>query len=230
MPETKLIQELWYLREELAVYHKLLFNQGLVVWSSGNISARDRKSGLVVIKPSGVLYPDLKSASMVVVDLDGHVHGNFLKPSTDCESHLYVYKHFENIHAVVHTHSTFATAFAGRGIEIPVVLTATADEFGGPIPCGDFARIGGDEIGREIVNLLRRRFCRAILLKHHGVFTFGKTVEEAVKAAVMVEDIAKTTYYALKLSSSYRLTQLLPDEEIEIAHQRYTQDYGQEKG
>lgn len=222
----RVLQELC---EQVAFHHQFLLENNLVVWSAGNISARDPSTGLVVIKPSGVLYQDLTVDNMVIVDPEGFVIDGDLRPSTDCESHLYVYNTFANIHAVVHTHSTFATAFAARGEEIPVVLTATADEFGGPIPCGGYARIGDVEIGIEIVSLLKNRFCRAILLKHHGVFTFGNTVEEATKAAVMVEDIAKTTYYAMRLGISYRPLESLSTEEIKIAHQRYTQRYGQSR-
>ena len=217
------------LREKVATGLQVIVDHGLVVWSSGNVSLRDSNSGYVVIKPSGILYPFLTPDNMVVVYPNGHVIGGILKPSTDLESHLFIYRKLKTINAVVHTHSTFATAFAARGEEIPAILTATADEFGGPIPCGGYARIGGKGIGREIVKVLKSTSSRAILLKHHGVFTVGETVEEAVKAAVMVEDVAKTTYYALRISS-HRPLESLSEEEIEIAHRRYTQDYGQDSG
>jgi len=211
------------LRREVSDYHAELPKHGLVTWTSGNVSGRDAKTGLVVIKPSGVAYPDLRPENMVIVDLDGNVVEGDMKPSTDCASHLYIYRHRPDIMSVVHTHSTFATAFAAVGRPIPCVLTAIADEFGGPIPCGGYATIGGEAIGAEVVRVLNERYCAAILLRQHGVFTVGATVKNAVKAAVMVEDVARTVYYAQQLGQIEDLSA----EEIDIAHKRYTFDYGQ---
>jgi L-ribulose-5-phosphate 4-epimerase len=211
------------LRKEVALLHAELPRNGLVTWTSGNVSGRDPASGLVVIKPSGVRYEDLTPESMVIVDLDGKVaEGNF-KPSTDCESHLYIYRHRPEVNSVVHTHSPFSTAFAAVGEGIPCIMTAIADEFGGPIPCGGYARIGGAEIGAEVVRVLEQTRCPAILLKQHGVFTVGATVTAAVKAAVMVEDVARTVFYARQLGK----LESLPEEEIRVAHERYTHAYGQ---
>jgi len=194
---------------------------GLVAWTSGNVSGRDADSGLVVIKPSGVRYDLLSAEKMVVVDLEGKVVGGSLKPSSDVFAHLYIYRHRPDVGGVVHTHSTFATAFAALGRPIPASLTAICDEFGGTIPCGGYAKVGGDEIGREVVEGIGRS--PAILLKNHGVFTVGHSTEAAVKAAVMVEDVARTMFFALLLGQPEEI----PTEEVERAHQRYLREYGQ---
>jgi len=193
----------------------------LVTWTGGNVSGRDPASGLVVIKPSGVRYEELTPENMVVVDQDGKVVDGKLKPSSDVHAHLYVYRHRPDINGVVHTHSTFATAFAAAGRSIPPVLTAIADEFGGPIPCGGYARVGGDEIGRVLIESIGDS--PAILMKNHGVFTIGKTPEAAVKAAVMVEDVARTVFYAQQLGHIDEI----PAEEVARARRRYLEDYGQ---
>jgi L-ribulose-5-phosphate 4-epimerase len=193
----------------------------LVAWTSGNVSARDLETGFVVIKPSGIRYKDLTPESMVVVDLDGKVIEGKLKPSSDTFAHVYVYRHRPDVNGVVHTHSTFATAWAAAGKPIPAVLTAICDEFGGPVPIGAYAKIGGDEIGREIVRSIGSS--PAILMKNHGVFTVGKTPEAAVKAAVMVEDVARTVFYAMQLGQPDEI----PVEEVARAHRRYLEEYGQ---
>src|SRR5512147_300653 len=155
------------LRRELVALHDELPRNGLVVWTGGNISARDPETGLVAIKPSGVRYGELTPERMVVVDLDGRVVEGDLKPSSDTSSHLYVYRHRPDVNGVVHTHSRYATAFAAVGRSIPVHLTAQADEFGGEIPCAGFAFIGDDSIGRLVVDGIGDS--TAILLKNHGV-------------------------------------------------------------
>jgi L-ribulose-5-phosphate 4-epimerase len=209
------------LRQELYELHLELPRQHLVAWTSGNISARDPGSGLVVIKPSGVRYDQLRPEHMVVVDLDGQIVEGALKPSSDTASHLFIYRHRPAVGGVVHTHSTYATAFAAVGRPIPVYLTAQADEFGGPIPCGGFALIGGEEIGQVVLEAIGNS-C-AVLLKNHGVVTVGPSAEAAVKAAVMVEDVARTTFIALQLGQ--------PDEiapaDIAKLHHRYMHVYGQ---
>lgn len=211
------------LRREIANLHAELPGHNLVSWTSGNISGRDLDSGLVVIKPSGVRYGALCAENMVVVNLDGRVVDGDMKPSTDCASHLYVYRKRPEIRGIVHTHSTYATAFAAVGRDIPAVLTAIADEFGGPVRCGGYARIGGDAIGEEIVRMIEEYHSSAILLKQHGVFTVGRTAAAAVKTAVMTEDVARTVFLATQLGK----VEELPHEEIEIAHARYMHDYGQ---
>lgn len=210
------------LRIEICRLHAELTRYKLVVWTSGNISGRDQESGLVVIKPSGVPYDELTPENMVVVNLDGKVVEGRLKPSSDTFAHVYVYRHRPEINGVVHTHSTYATAWAAIGKPIPAVLTAICDEFGGPIPVGAYAKIGGDEIGQEILNSIGDS--PAILMKNHGVFTIGKTPEAAVKAAVMVEDVARTVFYASQLGQPDEI----PAEEVARAHRRYLEEYGQE--
>lgn len=210
-----------HLREEIQRLHLELTRNNLVTWTSGNVSGRDRQTGLVVIKPSGIRYEALTPENMVVLDLDGRTVEGSLKPSSDAAAHLFIYREREDVTGVVHTHSTFATAFAAAGRPIPPYLTAICDEFGGPIPCGGYAKVGGDEIGREIVRGIGTS--PAILLKNHGVFTIGRTPEAAVKAAVMVEDVARTVYYALRLGD----LEEIPKEEVARAHRRYLEEYGQ---
>lgn len=209
------------LKEQVWKLHLELPRNGLVVWTGGNVSARDAESGLVVIKPSGVLYDELQPEDHVIVNLDGEIVEGKLKPSSDTASHLYIYRHRPDVNGVVHTHSCYATAFAALGRSIPVYLTAMADEFGGPIPCAGFALIGGEEIGRLVVEHIGAS--PAVLLKNHGVFTVGPTARSAVKAAVMVEDVARTVWYALQLGQ--------PDEiakaDVDKLHYRYTHVYGQ---
>jgi L-ribulose-5-phosphate 4-epimerase len=209
------------LKEELVQLHLELPKNNLVAWTSGNISARDHETGLVVIKPSGVKYDELRPEIMVVVNLDGIVVEGKFRPSSDTFAHLYIYRHRSDVYGVVHTHSTFATAWAAAGKPIPPVLTAICDEFGGSIPVGAYAKIGGDDIGKEILRSIGTS--PAILMKNHGVFTIGKTPEAAVKTAVMVEDVARTVYYALQLGQPDEI----PADEVARAHHRYLDEYGQ---
>ena len=209
------------LRDQLVTLHEELPRNNLVVWTGGNVSARDPESGLVAIKPSGVRYEDLTAESMVVLDPDGTVVEGTNSPSSDTYSHLYIYRHRPDVNGVVHTHSRYATAFAAVGREIPVFLTGQADEFGGPIPCAGFSLIGDDSIGRLVVEGIGRS--PAILLKNHGVFTIGPTATAAVKAAVMTEDVAATAFLALQLGTP----DLLPDDVVAKLHDRYTNVYGQ---
>lgn len=208
-------------KEELVQLHLELPKHNLVVWTGGNVSARDPETGLVVIKASGIRYEEMRSDHMVVVDLDGKLVEGDYKPSSDVYSHLYIYKHRSDVHGVVHTHSVYATAFAAVNKPIPVVLTAIADEFGGPIPCGGFALIGDDAIGKVVVESIGKS-C-AVLLKNHGVFTIGKNAKSAVKAAVMTEDNAKTVWLAMQIGTPDEI----PQEDVEKLHHRYTQVYGQ---
>jgi L-ribulose-5-phosphate 4-epimerase len=208
-------------REALVRLHAELPRHGLVVWTGGNVSVRDPETGLVAIKPSGVRYEDLTASSMVVVDLDGRVVEGELKPSSDTASHLYIYRHRPDVNGVVHTHSRYATAFAAVGRPIPVYLTAQADEFGGEIPCAGFTLIGDEGIGRLVVEGIGRS--PAILLRNHGVFTVGPSAGAAVKAAVMVEDIAATVWAALQLGTP----DILPDDVVAKLHDRYMNVYGQ---
>ncbi|MBO0867436.1 MAG: L-ribulose-5-phosphate 4-epimerase [Micromonosporaceae bacterium] len=213
-------------RERLALLHAELVRHALVAWTSGNISERVPGTDLVVIKPSGIGYDQLSAEAMVVVDLDGSIVEGDLAPSSDTASHLYVYRNLPAVGGVVHTHSPYATAWAARGEAIPCVLTAMADEFGGEIPIGPFARIGDDEIGRGIVATLRGSRSPAVLMRSHGVFAVGPDARSAVKAAVMCEDAARTVHLARALGQPIPLQR--PD--IDALHQRYQTAYGQPGG
>jgi L-ribulose-5-phosphate 4-epimerase len=209
------------LKQELVQLNLELLKNNLVAWTSGNVSARDPETGLVVIKPSGVRFDDLVAEDMVIVDLDGRILEGKRKPSSDTASHLYIYRGREEVGGVVHTHSRYATAFAALGKSIPCVLTAMADEFGGPIPCAGFALIGGEEIGKAVLETIGSS--PAVLLKNHGVFTVGKTALDAVKAAVMTEDVAATVWLAQMMG----IPEQISPENIQKLHHRYTHVYGQ---
>lgn len=209
------------IREELVILNMALPENRLVAWTSGNVSIRDPDTGYVAIKPSGVTFPDLTAESMVVLDLDGNVIEGDKKPSSDTGSHLYIYRHRPDVNGVVHTHSTYATAFAAVGKSIPVYLTAQADEFGGPIPCGGFALIGDEQIGKVVLDSIGSS--KAVLLKNHGVFTIGSSGVAALKAAVMVEDIARTAWLALQIG----VPEEISPEDVAKLHHRYTHIYGQ---
>lgn len=208
------------LRQEVCRANMALPTHGLVTWTSGNVSGRDPETGLVVIKPSGLLFEELTPANMVIVDINGKVIEADHGPSTDTASHLYVYKHRPEVMGIVHTHSNYATAFAAVGKPIPACITAIADEFGGPIPCGGYASIGGNQIGEEILRSIGDS--RAIIMKQHGVFTIGKTVQKALKAAVMVEDVARTVWLAMQIGQIKELSA----EEIAANYDRYQNRYG----
>src|ERR1022692_638146 len=184
------------IRRVVADLHGTLVSSGLVAWTSGNISARVPGTDLLVIKPSGIGYADLTADTMVVCDLTGSRVSGDLRPSSDTASHAYIYRHMPQVGGVVHTHSRYATAWAARGEAIPCVITAMADEFGGEIPVGPFALIGGDQIGRAVVATLPGHRSPAVLMARHGVFTIGPTAGTAVKAAVMCEDVAATVHLA----------------------------------
>ena len=209
------------LRIQICKLNQDLLTYGLVTWTSGNASGRDPDSGLVIIKPSGVPFEDLTPENQVIVDLAGKVIEGTLRPSSDVHAHLYIYRHRPDVMGVVHTHSNYATAFAALGKPIPVYLTAMADEFGGPIPIGDYAKVGNDEIGRAVLRSIGDS--PAILMKNHGVFTLGPTPTAAVKAAVMTEDVARTVWLALQLGQPEEI----PAEEVARARHRYVTEYGQ---
>jgi L-ribulose-5-phosphate 4-epimerase len=211
------------LRQSVADLHRELTRNDLVIWTAGNVSARVPDADLMVIKPSGVSYDDLSAETMVVTDLEGVlVHGD-LAPSSDTAAHAYVYRHMPEVGGVVHTHSTYATAWAARGEPIPCVLTMIADEFGGEVPVGPFALIGDDSIGRGIVDTLRTSRSPAVLMRNHGPFTVGLDARAAVKAAVMVEDVARTVHIAHQLGTPLPLSQ----QDIDHLHDRYRNVYGQ---
>ena len=214
-------------RQDVAALHAELVRYELIVWTGGNVSGRVPGADLFVIKPSGVGYDDLAPENMILCDLDGNVvegtPGSERSPSSDTAAHAYVYRHMPHIGGVVHTHSTYACAWAARGEEIPCVLTAMADEFGGPIPVGPFAIIGDDSIGRGIVQTLSGHRSRAVLMANHGPFTIGKDAKDAVKAAVMVEDVARSVHISRQLGEPVPI----PQEAIDRLFDRYQNVYGQ---
>lgn len=218
-------------RADVAALHAELVRYGLVVWTGGNVSARvntgEGEAGLFVIKPSGVSYDDLAADNMILCTLDGEVvagtPGSERAPSSDTAAHAYVYRHMPEVGGVVHTHSDYAVAWAARGEEIPCVITAMADEFGGPIPVGPFAIIGDDSIGRGIVETLTGHRSRAVLMRNHGPFTIGASAKDAVKAAVMLEDVARTVHIARQGGELVPI----PQEAIDALFARYQNVYGQ---
>jgi L-ribulose-5-phosphate 4-epimerase len=214
-------------RRDVAALHAELVRYGLVVWTGGNISGRVPGADLFVIKPSGVSYDELTSEDMILCDLDGTVvagsPGSDRSPSSDTAAHAYIYRNMPAVGGVVHTHSTYATAWAARGEEIPCVITAMADEFGGPIPVGPFAIIGDDSIGRGVVDTLTGHRSRAVLMQNHGPFTIGTSASDAVKAAVMVEDVARTVHLAREAGPLIPI----PQESIDRLFDRYQNVYGQ---
>lgn len=214
-------------RREVSALHSELVRYGLVVWTGGNVSGRVPGHDLFVIKPSGVSYADLAPENMILCDLDGAVvpgsPGSDRSPSSDTAAHAYVYRHMPEVGGVVHTHSTYGVAWAARGKEIPCVITAMADEFGGPIPIGPFAIIGDDSIGRGIVETLTGHRSRGVLMRNHGPFTIGKDARDAVKAAVMLEDVARTVHIAAQAGPLVPI----PQDAIDSLFHRYQNVYGQ---
>jgi L-ribulose-5-phosphate 4-epimerase len=226
------------LRGEVCALHAELIRWGLVTWTSGNISARVPDVELMVIKPTGVSYDELTPMSMVVCDLHGKAapdstsqgerpsglhRGTSLRPSSDAAAHAYIYRELPGVGGVVHTHSPYATAWAARGEAIPCVLTAMADEFGGEIPVGPFAPVGGEEIGAAVVGTLAGHRSPAVLLASHGVFAIGATARDAVKAAAMCEDAARTVHLARQLGAPVPLSHA----QVDALHRRYLEEYGQ---
>lgn len=192
----------------------------LVRMTSGNVSGRDAETGWVVIKPSGYSFEEMTTEHMVVVDLDGKVLEGNLKPSTDTDTHLYVYRHRPDVFGIVHTHSPYASSFAALGQPIPACLTSSA-MLGGEIPLGGYAPIGGADIGQEIINKIGR--AKAIIMQNHGVFTIGSSPQQATKMAVEVEEIAKITHLAMLRGNPILLT----PEQIEYMIDLYQNVYGQ---
>jgi L-ribulose-5-phosphate 4-epimerase len=217
------VSSLAQLRREVAELHQELVRGGLAAWTAGNVSARVPGAELFLIKPSGVSYAELTADHLVLVDLAGEVVEGELSPSSDTATHAYVYRAMPAVGGVVHTHSPYATAWAANNRAIPCVLTAMADEFGGDIPVGPFARIGGEEIGVGIVETLSTSRSRAVLMRGHGVFTIGSSGRDALKAAVMCEDVARTVALAHALGEPERLAQ----DDIDALYDRYQNVYGQ---
>jgi L-ribulose-5-phosphate 4-epimerase len=215
-----------HLREEVFEANLGIYRAGLVTMHSGNASGIDRARRCVVIKPSGMDYEKLSPALLVVTDLRGRrietgEPGDRLNPSVDLPHHLYLYTKCPEVGGVVHTHSNYATSFALLGRPISPCLTAIADEFGGEIPCVPYVDNIGNHIGEAIVK--HRTQAPAVLLGHHGVFTFGTDPRAAFKAAVMVEDVAKTLHLASLLGEP----EALPPQEVQRWYARYHSAYGQ---
>ncbi|MDX3661556.1 L-ribulose-5-phosphate 4-epimerase [Streptomyces sp. ID05-26A] len=211
------------LRRTVAELHRELTRYELVSWTAGNVSARVPGHELMVIKPSGVSYDELGPHAMVVTDLHGNLKEGELAPSSDTAAHAYVYRHMPDVGGVVHTHSPYATAWAARGEPIPCVLTMIADEFGGDVPVGPFALIGDDSIGKGIVDTLSTSRSKAVLMRNHGPFTVGATAKAAVKAAVLLEDVARTVHFALQLGKP----DVIDKQDVDKLYERYQNVYGQ---
>ena len=211
------------LRKAVSDLHAYLPANNLVSWTSGNISGREESSSRMIIKPSGVLFEDLSPQNMCEVDIETLENFSDYRFSSDTATHAYIYKQMPEVGGIVHTHTPYATAWAAVGKEIPCFLTAMADEFGGPIPLGGFALIGGEEIGKEVVRVLTGHSSPAIIMQNHGVFTIGKTPEDALKAAIMCEDVARTSFIAQQLGTPLPIKK----EDIARLHDRYSNVYGQ---
>ena len=210
-------------REHVAALHGHLTRYELVTWTAGNVSERVPDEDLFVIKGSGVEYDQLTWEGITVCDLDGRVVDGVRAPSSDTAAHAYVYRNMPEVNGQVHTHSTYAAAWAARGEEVPCVLTAMADEFGGPIPVGPFALIGDDSIGQGVVATLKGSRSPAVLMRNHGVFTIGPSAKAAVKAAVMTEDVARTVHLSRQLGEPIPIAQA----DIDSLYARYQNVYGQ---
>ena len=201
-----------------------LWSNGLVVAGSGNVSMRMDKS--ILIKGSGFHCQHMVGSAVVeVTDSDPPAYGGNIKPSTDTATHLYIYRHLKNVNAIVHTHSTYATAWAMAGYSIPCCCTMQADEFGGDIPVSAYTAIGDESIGKEVVRIYESTKCPAILLRQHGLFCVGDGLADAMKTAIMAEECAKVTFLARQLSHGNLIR--MSDAEIKKNHTRYQTDYGQ---
>jgi len=209
------------LRQEVWKSNLELPKNGLVKLTSGNVSGRDPKTNLVVIKPSGYSYEELTPADMVVVDLQGDVIEGNLRPSVDTETHLHIYENRPDVYGICHTHSIYASVYAALGEPIPACLTTTA-MLGGEIPVGGYVAVGGKQIGREILQKIGKAL--AIVMQNHGVFTIGSSATEAMKHAIEVENIAQITLLAQLRGNPIMLTK----EQISEFADIYQNSYGQE--
>ncbi|WP_340114096.1 L-ribulose-5-phosphate 4-epimerase [Maribellus mangrovi] len=215
------------LKEEVYQANIDLVTHGLVIFTWGNVSGIDREKGLVVIKPSGVSYDDMRPKDMVVLNLYGQVVEGKLKPSSDSATHLVLYRQFENIGGVVHTHSEWATSWAQAGKGIPAVGTTQADYFYGEIPCT--RKMTKEEIEKEYEletgKVIVERFkdldpdsVPGVLVNNHGPFSWGKDANNAVHNAVVMEEVAKMTFRTFQLNPETTMDQVLLDKHFLRKH------------
>lgn len=215
------------LKEQVFEANLDLVKHGLVIFTWGNVSAIDRDEGLVVIKPSGVSYDVMRPEDMVVVNLDGEIVEGKLKPSSDTPTHLVLYKSFPNIGGIVHTHSTYATAWAQAGKDIPNIGTTHADYFSDNIPCtndmtreeveGEYEKETGKVIAKRFEKL-NPDFIPGVLVKNHGPFSWGKDAHEAVHNAVVMEQVAKMAFISLNINPNLTMNQHLITKHFQRKH------------
>ena len=225
------------LKQEVLEANLDLVKNGLVILTWGNVSALDRETGLVVIKPSGVSYDDMKAEDMVVVDLDGNIVEGDLRPSSDTPTHLSIYRNFPEVGGVVHTHSTYATAWAQAGLSIPNIGTTHADTFHQSIPCTDemtkeqietaYEAATGDVIA-DAFEGMNPMHTPAVLVKHHGPFTWGKNAANAVYNAVVLEEVARMASITVALNPKVEMNPDLVEKHYERKHGANAY-YGQKK-
>lgn len=225
------------LKREVLDANLELVRRNLVILTWGNVSAIDRKTGLVVIKPSGVEYDNMTADDMVVVDLDGNVVDGTLRPSSDTPTHLAIYRRFADVGGVVHTHSTYATAWAQAGCAIPNIGTTHADTFYCDIPCTEemtreqiesaYEAATGDVIADAFAGM-NPMHTPAVLVKHHGPFTWGKSAHDAVHNAVILEEVARMASITVALNPSVEMNPDLVEKHYERKHGANAY-YGQKK-
>lgn len=215
------------LKEKVFKANIMLVEYGLVIFTWGNVSAIDRKFGLVVIKPSGINYRDMTAAQMVVVNLDGEVVEGDLNPSSDTPTHLALYRAFQGAGGIVHTHSVYATSWAQAGVDLPNIGTTHSDYFHGDVPCtrdmtpeeikGDYEQ----ETGNVIIERFRNidpMHTPAVLVKNHGPFTWGGDSFKAVENAVVLEQVAKMAAIAYSVNPSLEMNPLLIEKHFGRKH------------
>ena len=212
------------LRKEVYEMNMALLNEGLVVWSGGNVSGLVSDKGHIVIKPSGVPFASLSPENMVVTDMEGNVVEGDLIPSLDLPVHIYIYKHRDDVRGITHTHSPYATSFALLGESIPMALTPIAHLLGADIPCTRYAKVGFEDTGIAIIEAAGKDGL-AVLVNRHGVFTMGKSPNESVKIATQVEEAARTMHYAMLRGK----VEPMSKEEVMRCHEFYLSNYGQKK-
>lgn len=225
------------LKEKVCAANKKLVSSGLVILTWGNVSAVDRASGLVVIKPSGVSYDEMTADDMVVVDMDGNVVDGSLRPSSDTPTHLAIYRNFPSVGGVVHTHSTYATAWAQAGRAIPNIGTTHADAFHHDIPCTEemsdkqielsYEASTGDVIA-DCFRKMNPMHTPAVLVKHHGPFTWGKDADDAVTNSVILEEVARMAFISLGINPLLKMNDNLIEKHFNRKHGKNAY-YGQIK-